>query len=204
MNVEIWSDIVCPFCYIGKRNFENGLQQFKYRDNVKLTFKSFQLDPYSEKKQTQSATEITSRTLGVSMEAAKQMHQRVAAQAKAVGLNYQFESAVITNSQDSHRLTHFAKEHDKMEEMIERLYRAYFSEGKHIGDLDTLVSLAADIGLDERAARDILENDRYSCIVQEERQEGVNIGVQGVPFFIFNRNFAGSGAQPSQVFLEVL
>ncbi|QDI92599.1 DsbA family oxidoreductase [Salicibibacter halophilus] len=204
MNVEIWSDIACPFCYIGKRKFEDGLQQFSQRDDVNVTFKSFQLDPYAEKEQSQTNAEMIAGKYGMSMEKAKEMTQQVEDQAKEVGLDYKLESTVLTNTKDAHRLSHFAKEDGKMEEMMERLLKAYFTEGKHVGDHETLVSLADEVGLDGEAVRAMLDSDGHEEIVREEMQEGADIGVQGVPFFVFNRKYAVSGAQPAHAFLEVL
>ncbi|SDI90589.1 DsbA family oxidoreductase [Natribacillus halophilus] len=204
MNVEIWSDIACPFCYIGKRKFEDGLQQFPHRDEVDVTFKSFQLDPYAEKEQSQSTAEMLADKYGMSLQKAEEMNQQVTEQAKEVGLDYQLESSVLTNTKDAHRLSHFAREAGKMEAMMERLLKAYFTEGKHVGDHDTLAALAEEVGLDGEAARAMLESDRYEDIVREEMQEGADIGVQGVPFFVFNRKYAVSGAQPPKAFLEVM
>ncbi|QQK75298.1 DsbA family oxidoreductase [Salicibibacter cibarius] len=204
MNVEIWSDIACPFCYIGKRKFQDGLQQFSHRDDVNITYKSFQLDPNAAVEQTQTNAEMLAGKYGMSVEKAKEMTQQVTNQAKEVGLDYNLESSVLTNTKDAHRLSHFAKEEGKMDEMMERLLKAYFTEGKHVGDHDTLVSLAEEVGLNGEAAHAMLDSDRYEDIVREDMQEGADIGVQGVPFFVFNRKYAVSGAQPANAFLEVL
>lgn len=204
MNVEIWSDIACPFCYIGKRKFEEALQQFDNSNDVTVTFKSFQLDPDAEIDQTQTTLEMLAQKYGMSVEKAKEMTDQVTAQAKDAGLDYHLESSILTNTKDAHRLSHFAKEHGKMEEMMERLLKAYFTEVKHVGDHETLISLAGEVGLDKDAARDVLKSDQYSDDVKEEMQDGVNIGVQGVPFFVFNRKYAVSGAQPPQAFLDTL
>ena len=204
MNVEIWSDIACPFCYIGKRKFEQALEQFPHKDKVAVSFKSFQLDPNAEVEQSQTTTEMLAQKYGMPIEQAKEMNEQVTDQAKDVGLDYHLESSVLTNTKDAHRLSHFAKEHGKMGEMMERLLKAYFTEGKHVGDHDTLVSLAVEVGLDKEAAKALLKSDQYNDIVKEEMQDGVNIGVQGVPFFVFNRKYAVSGAQPPQAFLDVL
>lgn len=204
MNVEIWSDIACPFCYIGKRKFEQALEQFPHKDKVTVSFKSFQLDPNAEVEQSQTTTEMLAQKYGMPIEKAKEMNEQVTAQAKDVGLDYHLESSILTNTKDAHRLSHFAKEYGKMEEIMERLLKAYFTEGKHVGDHDTLVALAGEVGLDKEAARAVIKSDQYNDIVKEEMQEGVNIGVQGVPFFVFNRKYAVSGAQPPQAFLDVL
>ncbi|QQK79255.1 DsbA family oxidoreductase [Salicibibacter cibi] len=204
MNVEIWSDIACPFCFIGKRKFEDGLQQFSHRGDVNVTFKSFQLDPNADTEQTQTNAEMLAGKYGMSMEKANEMTQQVTDQAKEVGLDYNLESSVLTNTKDAHRLSHFAKEEGKMEEMMERLLMAYFTEGKHVGDHETLVTLAEEVGIEGEAVRAMLDSDRYEDIVREEMQEGTDIGVQGVPFFVFNRKYAISGAQPAHAFLEVL
>jgi predicted DsbA family dithiol-disulfide isomerase len=204
MDIEIWSDITCPFCYIGKRKFEIGLKKFAHRDQCNVIFRSFQLDPFSKKGEAQYSTDVVAKHFGISREKAKEINQQVADQAKEAGLDYQFEAALITNTEDAHRLIQFAKEHGKKEAMLERLFSAFFTEGKHIGDHDTLILLAEDVGLNKEAVRNLLNGDQYRDAVQAEIQEGKRIGVQGVPLFVFNRKFAVSGAQSPETFLKIL
>ncbi|WP_181347482.1 DsbA family oxidoreductase [Thalassobacillus sp. CUG 92003] len=204
MNVEVWSDIVCPFCYIGKRRFESALEQYEGRENVTIIFKSFQLDPNAKKEAGQDIHQRLATKYGVSYEEGKNMNHQMAEQAKEEGLDYHFDTIVPTNTLDAHRLTHYAKAHGKMNEMTERLMKAYFTDSLDIGDHDTLVDLAESVGLDKQASRNILEASTYEQNVIGEQQEGAELGVQGVPFFVFNRKYAVSGAQSPDTFLDVL
>ncbi len=204
MKVEIWSDIACPFCYIGKRKFEQALEQFADRDEVDVTFKSFQLDPTAPIHSEQTMNEMLVEKKGMSLKQVEQMQSHVTMQAKEVGLDYHLDKAQMTNTMNAHRLIHFAKEHGKMIEMKEKLLQSYFIDGEHVGEIESLANIAEQIGLDKEAVNQMLTSNRYEAEVQHDMQEGVQIGVQGVPFFVINRKYAVSGAQPSNVFLEVL
>ncbi|WP_059105989.1 DsbA family oxidoreductase [Shouchella shacheensis] len=204
MKVEIWSDIACPFCYIGKRKFEQALETFEHKGAVEKTFKSFQLDPAAKKNTGESMTELLAEKYNMTIEKAREMNQQVAAQANEVGLDFQLEDVVMTNTMDAHRLSHYAAEHGKMDGVMERLLKAYFTEGADVGDHEVLATIANDSGLDKQNVLVVLSGENYRNEVLRDQQEGAQIGVQGVPFFVLNRKYAVSGAQPPEAFLEVL
>jgi predicted DsbA family dithiol-disulfide isomerase len=204
MKVEIWSDFVCPFCYIGKRRFEQAMQQLPNREDIEVIFRSFELDPQAEREMKIDVHDLLAAKYGMTREQAKAANENVANQAKAVGLTYHFDTVIPTNSFDAHRLTHFAAKYGKMNEMAERLFKAYFTDSKHIGKRETLSELAAEVGLDKEEAAAVLAGNEYSDEVRADEDEGHRLGIRGVPFFVINRRYAVSGAQPSEVFLEAL
>ncbi len=204
MKIEIWSDFACPFCYIGKRNFEKGLEQFEHKEEVEVVFRSFQLDPYAKKNTGMNIHQVLSSKHGISYEKAKALNNELKQKAKRVGLDYQFDTMIPTNSYDALRLSYYAKENGKMREFMERIMKAHFTDSLDIGDHATLAQLASEIGLDENEALDVLANDKYSDNIADDKAEGSKIGIQGVPFFIVNDKYTISGAQPSETFLEVL
>jgi predicted DsbA family dithiol-disulfide isomerase len=204
MKVEIWSDIACPFCYIGKRRFEAALQQFSNKQDVEVIYRSFELDPTAKRDLNQDVHDMLASKYGMTRERAKAMNADVTGQAQALGLTYNLDTMILTNTFDAHRLTHFAARYGLMHEMTERLFKAYFSDSKHVGDHETLIALAAEVGLDANAAAKVLAGDEYTKEVRADQQEAVQLGIRGVPFFVINRKYAISGAQPSQVFLDAL
>lgn len=204
MRVEIWSDVICPYCYIGKRKFELALNQFEHKNKIEIIWKSYQLDPDMPLANSKSTYELISEKYGVSTERAKEMHERVSQIAKEVGLSYNFDIAKPANTLKAHQLTHFAKESGKQNEAEEALFRAYFTEGKNIGDLETLLHIGRSLGLDETALRSALERDLYEGVIKQEIEQGKQYGLSGVPFFVFNEKYAVSGAQESKVFADVL
>jgi predicted DsbA family dithiol-disulfide isomerase len=204
MKVEIWSDIACPFCYIGKRKFEQGLEQFMHNETVDVTYKSFQLDPNAAKQQNQSMSEMLAKKIGVSIEQAKEMNRHVASQASEVGLTYHLDTAIPTNTLDAHRLIQYAATEEKMDAMKERLLKAYFTESKNVADHSTLTLLAEEVGLDKQGVENVLFGNAYLQEVQNDQREGSQLGLQGVPFFVINRKYAVSGAQSPETFLSVL
>ena len=204
MLVEIWSDVMCPFCYIGKRKFESALQRFEQRDGVQVTWRSFQLDPAVKFKPGRTLYDYLAERKGITPEASRRMHERLTAAAAEVGLRYNFDAAIVANSFDAHRLTHLAREHGAQDKVEERLFAAYFSEGRNIGDHDTLEALGAEAGLDTVEVRQMLAGTRFAAEVRKETREAESLGADGVPFFVFNRLFAVSGAQPGDLFLEAL
>ncbi|WP_426454339.1 DsbA family oxidoreductase [Paenibacillus sp. S-38] len=204
MKVEIWSDFMCPFCYIGKRHFEAALEQFPHRERIEVVFRSFELDPHSERDVDHDVHEMLAIKYGMSRDQAIANNQRVGAAAKASGLTFNFDDMILTNTFDAHRLTHYAKEQGKGNELAERLFRAYFTESKHLGDHEVLASLAAEVGLDAAAAAAVLRSGEYAKHVRGDEQEASELGVRGVPFFVIDRKYAVSGAQPSSVFLDTL
>jgi predicted DsbA family dithiol-disulfide isomerase len=204
MKVEIWSDIVCPFCYIGKRRFEKALESFAGKEQVEIEWKSFQLDPELDNRDGLSVHAYLGKRKGGTEADGKRMNDQMAAMAQTVGLQYDFDKAIINNTQKAHQLLHFAKTKGLQNEMKERLFKAYYTEGKDTGNLETLVQLAAETGLSAEEARTALTDGRYAADVQQDQEMAYGIGVQGVPFFVFNRKYAVSGAQSPEVFAQVL
>ncbi|MDZ7659131.1 DsbA family oxidoreductase [Fodinibius sp.] len=204
MEVEIWSDVMCPFCYIGKRRFENALANFEYNNEIDVTWRSFQLNPDMETDPDANINEYLAEAKGWSLEQAQQMNQRVTDMAADEGLEYNMDQAVVANSYDAHRLVQFAKDRGKGDEMEEALFKAYFTDGKNIADHQTLIALAESIGIDPTEAKSILESEKYANAVNHDIQLAQNINITGVPFFLFDRKFAVSGARETEVFLKAL
>jgi len=204
MEVEIWSDVMCPFCYIGKRRFENALQDFEYNNEIKVTWRSFQLNPNMETEPDANINEYLAKAKGWSVKQAQQMNQRVTDMAAEEGLEYNMNQAVIANSYDAHRLVQFSKDRGKANEMEEALFKAYFTDGENIADHQTLIDLAEAVGIDPTEAKSILESDKYANAVNHDIQLAQNINITGVPFFLFDRKFAVSGARETEVFLKAL
>jgi predicted DsbA family dithiol-disulfide isomerase len=204
MKVEIWSDIACPFCYIGKRKFEAALEQFAHKDSVQVEWRSFQLDPDTQHVPGQSIYEVLAEKKGWTPEQAQNISKQVTGMAAEAGLNYNMDQTVPANTFDAHRLTHLAQKHGLQDAAEERLFQAYFMEGKNIQDPETLVQLGKEIGLREEAVRHMLAGDDHAYDVRMEGYEAQQIGVRGVPFFVIDRKYAVSGAQPSEVFLQAL
>src|SRR4051812_12986863 len=202
MRVEIWSDVVCPWCYIGKRRFEAAVERFD-RD-VEVVWRSFELDPGAPATREHSAAEHLAAKYGMSVEQAQASHAQMTELAAREGLEYHFEKARGGNSFDAHRLIHLAAAHGKQDEAKERLMRAYFTEGVAIGDREALVALAADIGLDADETRAVLDGDAYADAVREDEVLAQRIGIQGVPFFVLDRRLGVSGAQPADVLVQAL
>ncbi len=202
MKIEVWSDYVCPFCYIGKRRLEAALEQFPHRDQVEVVFKSFELDPDCKTDYSVSIHEHLAEKYGISVEQAKEMNENVIRQAKEAGLDYNFDTLSPENTFDAHRLAKFAEARGKGHEMTERLLKAYFIESKRIADHETLIRLAEEVGLSQEQTEKMLAGDEYGDEVRADEKEAAQIGVRGVPFFVINRKYAISGAQPVEVFLN--
>lgn len=204
MKVEIWSDVMCPFCYIGKQKFETALNQFADKNNIEIEWKSFQLMPELEKGVVNDLEKILVEKRGIDPAQAKAMNVQVAQMGKQVGLEFNLDRTLAVNTFDAHRFLHFAKTHGKQDEAEDILFRSYFTEGKNIGDFTTLIQLGASIGLDATALKTALENNSYADEVRADINEAQQVGVRGVPFFVFNRKHAVSGAQDPQTFLQTL
>ncbi len=204
MKVEIWSDVMCPFCYIGKRKFEKALEQFPRKDEVEIVWKSFQLDPNLKTDAKTTINQMLADKKGWSLEYAQEMNNHVSKIAKAVGLDYNLNEAIVANSFDAHRFSHLAKKHHLQNEAEERLFKAYFTEGKNTADHNTIIQLGVDIGMDASEIKQMLESNEYADEVRNDLQEAQQVGVRGVPFFLINRKYAISGAQESSTFLESL
>jgi predicted DsbA family dithiol-disulfide isomerase len=206
MKVEVWSDVMCPFCYIGKRNYETGLQQFADSNDIEIVWKSFQLDPTipTEALGNSDVYEYLSTRKGISKEQVVKMHAQVTQMAKDAGLDYKLDKTVMVNSFKAHRLIQLAKEKGLGDAAEERLFYANFTEGKDFGNTAVLIELGKEIGLTEADVNEALTNEKYTQQVNEDIQEARAIGVNGVPFFVFNRKYAVSGAQPPEAFLQTL
>jgi predicted DsbA family dithiol-disulfide isomerase len=204
MTIEIWSDVMCPFCYIGKRKFENALAQFKHAANVDIVWKSYQLSPDMKTEPSKNIHQFLAEHKGIDLEEAKRLNDYVTNEAARVGLVYNFDKAIPANSFMAHRFSHWAKDNNVQNEAEELLFKAYFTEGKNIDDINTLVSLGEMIGLNALETKNVLTSEQYSNAVDEDSYEAQQVGVRGVPFFVFDRKVAVSGAQDSSVFLEVL
>lgn len=204
MKIEIWSDVICPFCYIGKRNFETALEHFGDKEHVVVEWKSFQLDPSIPDVAGESYEEYLIKRKGMPAEQVKGMLGNVTEMAKQVGLHYHLDKSVIVNSQKAHELIRFAKSKGLGSRVEERLFGAFFTEGKNIADTETLVQLGQDIGLSASELKAAFENENYKYQVAQDIQESQNLSVKGVPFFVLDRKYAVSGAQPPAAFLETL
>jgi predicted DsbA family dithiol-disulfide isomerase len=204
MDVEIWSDVVCPWCYIGKRRFEQALSTFDHRGAVKVTWRSFQLDPSAPATSDGDPVDRLAAKYGMSRATAEAAQARVTANAAAAGLDFHLDRARSGNTFDAHRLIHYAKSAGKQDALKERLMAGYFVEGAAIGEREVLARLAEDIGLDDAAVRDVLDSDAYADEVRHDELEARQLGITGVPFFVFDRTYGVSGAQPSEVMLGAL
>jgi predicted DsbA family dithiol-disulfide isomerase len=204
MKVEIWSDVMCPFCYIGKRKFEAALGQFAHKDEVEVEWKNFQLDPTIKTDGTKTIHQFLSERKGITLDKAKQMNDRVTDIAKQVGLTYNFDKAVVANSFDAHRFSHLAKQHGQQNKAEELLFASYFTNGKNTADYNTLIQLGTEIGIDADEVKEMLDTNAFADNVDSDIYEAQQLGISGVPFFVFNRKYAVSGAQESETFLEVL
>lgn len=204
MKVEIWSDIVCPFCYIGKRKFERALEQLEHKDKIDIWWRSFELSQGVKPDPSKNTYEHLAEKKGWTLDYSKKVHAQLTEKAKEVGLDYNFDTAIPANSFNAHRLSHLAAKHNMQGEVEERLFAAHFTEGKNIDNEEMLVQLGVEIGLPEEEIREMLQSDLYTDEVQKDKDTARKVGVQGVPFFVINNKYAVSGAQPSDVFLEAL
>jgi predicted DsbA family dithiol-disulfide isomerase len=204
MKVEIWSDVVCPWCYIGKRRFESALAEFPHRDEVEVIYRSFELDPTAQVDSGKSVTEMLAGKYGVSLEQAAAMNSRVTGIAAGEGLDYHLDKARHANTVKAHRLVHLAASKGLQDEVMERVMTAYFSEGENIGDTETLVRLTGETSLDADVARVVLEGDAYTDAVRADERRAQMLGITGVPFFVFDEHYGVSGAQPTELLREVL
>lgn len=204
MKIEVWSDFGCPFCYIGKRRLEKALELFDYRNDIQIVYRSFELDPGAPRDTESSIHELLAVKYGLSLQQAQESNQNVARQAQSEGLTYNFDTIIPTNTFDAHRLAHYAGEQGKAKEVTERLFRAYFTDSLHIGDRETLVRLAEEVGLEGSAVRNLLEENAYADEVREDENEARRLGIRGVPFFVLRGKYAVSGAQPLEIFQGAL
>jgi predicted DsbA family dithiol-disulfide isomerase len=206
ITIDVWSDVACPWCYIGKRNLESGLAQTSAdadAPEVEIVYHSFELSPDTPVDFEGGEADYLSAHKGISPEQAQQMLERVTAVAADAGLAYRFDLLQHTNTVRAHELLHFAKEQDRQLELAERLMAAYFTEGQHVGRVDDLVVLAEDAGLDAEAARAALESGRYLAAVRADQEQATAYGITGVPFFVIDGKYGVSGAQPPDAFAQI-
>ena len=204
MKIEIWSDIMCPFCYIGKRKFEAALAAFDSKEEVEIEWKSFLLAPELKTDPTKNTHQFLAEHKGISLDEATGMNDNVSHIAAQVGLTYNFDKTVVANAFNAHRFLHFAKQHGKQHEAEEAVFKAYFTDGKNIDDAPTLMAIATQLGLDANAFATAMGSGAYAEDVLADINEAQELGVRGVPFFVFDRKYAVSGAQDPAVFLETL
>jgi predicted DsbA family dithiol-disulfide isomerase len=204
MKVEIWSDIACPFCYLGKKRFEEALAQFAGKDNVEIVYRSFELDPNAPVDTELDTYGMLAKKYGMSREQARANTEQIVRQGLAHGIAYNFDKSVLTNTFDAHRLTHLAGRSGKMGDMLDRLYQAYFTDGEHVGKRETLVRLAEEVGLDPQETASALDGGDFADEVRQDEREAASLGIRAVPFFVINRKYGISGAQPTDVFLRTL
>ena len=204
MNVEIWSDIACPWCAVGKRRFERALAEFEHRDEVTVTFRSFELDPDAPAAREGSTAENLARKYGTTLEQARAMNDNMTRTAADDGLEFRFDIARGGNTFDAHRLLHLAAAHGRQHELKERLMRAYLGEGELMSDHAALTRLALEAGLPEDEVRDTLATGRSAAEVREDEATARGLGISAVPFFVIDRRFGLAGAQPPEVIGEGL
>ena len=204
MKIEIWSDVMCPFCYIGKRRFEEALQNFEHKDEVEIEWKSFQLNPDLKTDPSLNITQYLADAKGWTIEYAQQLNDQVTEMAAGVGLTYDFDRAVVANSFDAHRFAHLAKRNGLGNQAEEALFKAYFTDGENIADHATLTELGINIGLEEKEIKNTLASDAFAGEVKHDIAEAGYLGIRGVPFFVMNGKYAVSGAQMVPVFAETL
>ncbi|MFI6940720.1 DsbA family oxidoreductase [Streptomyces sp. NPDC050418] len=205
MRVEIWSDIACPWCYIGKKRFEDGLAAFAHRDDVEIIHRSFELDPNRAKGDTAPVIDMLAKKYGRTVDEARAMEEHVASNAHAEGLGYRTEGRDHGNTFDIHRLLHLAKARGRQDELLALAYRANFAEERSVFDPEVLVALAAEAGLDEAEARATLADESaYADDVRADEREAAELGASGVPFFVLDRKYGVSGGQPAEVFTQAL
>lgn len=204
MTVEIWSDVVCPYCYIGKREFEKALAQFPEREKVQVIWKSFELDPEAPLRSELDMYDMLAQKYGSTRDETKRQVAGVVDRAKSVGLDYNMDIAIMGSSFDAHRVLQYAKTKDKGDAMKERLFKAYFTEGVQLSDVPTLIRLASEVGLDGGEVAEVLSSTAFTNEVRADELEGQRIGVRGVPFFVIDRKYSISGAQRSEAFSGAL
>jgi predicted DsbA family dithiol-disulfide isomerase len=204
VEVEIRSDIACPWCYIGKRRFEAALSQFEHRDDVRVTWRSFELDPHAPQERTGDRAERLAKKYGMTVERAREAERQLTEVAASEGLGFRFDIARSGSTFDGHRVVHLAGEHGLQDAMKERLLRGYFTEGELVGDHETLIAAAVEVGLEEDEIRELLAGERYATEVRDEERTAGELGISAVPTFVVDRKLGVSGAQPPEALLELL
>jgi predicted DsbA family dithiol-disulfide isomerase len=201
MNVEIWSDVACPFCYVGKRHFEQALERFD--GEVTVTWRAFQLDPSRPRDPEGDVHDLLARKVG-GRERAIELNRQMTAMAAAAGLDFHLDQTIPANTFDAHRLSHLALREGVQDAVVERLFQAYFVNGEHIGDTETLVRIGTESGMDGDAVRAVLAGDAEGDAVRDDIQTAAGFGLRGVPTFVIGRRYGLTGAQPVEQILEGL
>jgi predicted DsbA family dithiol-disulfide isomerase len=204
MEIEIWSDIACPWCYIGKRRFEAALAEFEHRDDVRVTWRSFELDPAAPPEREGDRAERLAEKYGMTVERAREMERQMTDTAAGEGLDFRFDIARSGATFDGHRVIHLAGEHGLQDAMKERLLRAYFTEGELMSDHEALVRLAAEVGLDPDEVRAMLASDQFAAEVRDDERTAAQFGISAVPTFVVDRALGASGAHPPEAMLQLL
>lgn len=204
MKIEIWSDITCPYCYIGKHHLQTALSQLAYSDNIELHYRTFLLDPNAPKQPKETIYQQLSRKYGMSIDDAKASTQRIADQGKQIGLTFNFATLQPVNTIDAHRLIRFAERVNLASEMKEALFEAFFRDSLNIADHSVLLDLAQNVGLDTQAVEIMLNSNQYLAEIEADQTSTKERDIRSVPFFIFDDKYAISGAQPITVFKELL
>jgi predicted DsbA family dithiol-disulfide isomerase len=204
MQVEIWSDIVCPWCYLGKRRFERALESFDHRDEVTVTYRSFELDPSAVPGMTTPTVDMLASKYGLSADQANDAQRQMEQRAVQDGLEFRMDGLLSGNTRDAHRLLHLAKARERQDELTERLHRAYFTEQRSIFDRPSLTELAVEVGLDRDEVTRVLSSGEYDDAVNEDEATARALGASGVPFFVIDRRYGISGAQPAAVITQTL
>ena len=204
MQVEIWSDVVCPWCYLGKRRFEQALAEFEHRDEIQLTYRSFELDPTAQKGVTTPTVQMLASKYGMTARQADQAQRQMEERAAGDGLVFKMDGLLSGNTRDAHRLLQLAKARQLQPELMERLHSAYFTEQTSIFDHDALTTLAVETGLDKDEVATVLASEEYGAEVDAEEAAARDLGVTGVPFYVIDRRYGISGAQPAETITQVL
>ena len=205
MKIEVWSDFVCPFCYLGKRRLEQALAQFPDLDKVEIIYRSFELDPSQPIYSGQKMHELLSKKYGMSIEDAKKANESIGREASKVGLEFHFDEMKYTNTFDAHRLAKYAKTVGMEKQIIEKIYYAYFTESKLISDHDILTQIAESEGLDKKAVISVLnDRTRFENDVRNDENLASQMGITGVPFIVINQKHVISGAQPIETFVDTI
>ncbi|WP_163539303.1 DsbA family oxidoreductase [Gracilibacillus sp. YIM 98692] len=205
MQIEIWSDFVCPFCYIGKERLEQAIERFPKKLDIHIKYRSFELDPNTPAYNGKSIHELIAKKYNMSLEQAKQTNKQLGEQARSVGLEFVFDTMKPTNTFDVHRISKYAKTVGKENEFVENTLYHYFTLSADLSDLETLVHIGEKSGLEKQHILDVLQNqDRYVKEVRNDQHQAQKLGITGVPFFVFNQKYAVSGAQPIETFMQAL
>ncbi len=204
MQVEIWSDVVCPWCYLGQRRFERALESFGHRDEVTVVYRSFELDPSAPPGETTPTVELLASRYGMTAQQAADAQRQMVQRAAQDGLDFRMDGLRSGNTRDAHRLIQLAKAHDRQADLVERLHRAYFSEEQSVFDHASLTKLAVDAGLDRDDVLKVLGSEEYGDAVDADEALARSLGANGVPFFVVDRRYGISGAQPVEVMVQTL